>query len=302
MILHNDKELFQQLILHTAQSKKTEESVIEKDYFVTLLLEKIVMKQPDVIFKGGTSLSKCYKLIERFSEDIDLNIQGNTKPTEGQRKHLKSNIISAIDELGFNLINYEDIRSRRDFNRYMIDYSAQFSAGYLKRKIIVETAIFMRSYPSKRMKATSYIYDFLLQNGYNDIIKEYSLHPFELNVQTADRTLIDKLYALGDYYLDNKIREHSRHIYDIYKLLDIVSLDDELKKLKDIVREERKKDQQCPSANNDIDFQLLLSDIIEKEVYRSDYEEITESLLFESVSYDTAIKALKQILKSNLFK
>jgi len=47
---------------------------------------------------------------------------------------------------------------------------------------------------------------------------------------------------------------------------------------------------------------LLLSDIIEKEVYRSDYEEITESLLFESVSYDTAIKALKQILKSNLFK
>lgn len=302
MILHNDKELFQQLILHTAQSKKTEESVIEKDYFVTLLLEKIVMKQPDVIFKGGTSLSKCYKLIERFSEDIDLNIQGNTKPTEGQRKHLKSNIISAIDELGFNLINYEDIRSRRDFNRYMIDYSAQFSAGYLKRKIIVETAIFMRSYPSKRMKATSYIYDFLLQNGYNDIIKEYSLHPFELNVQTADRTLIDKLYALGDYYLDNKIREHSRHIYDIYKLLDIVSLDDELKKLKDTVREERKKDQQCPSANNDIDFQLLLSDIIEKEVYRSDYEEITESLLFESVSYDTAIKALKQILKSNLFK
>ncbi|MBP1565069.1 MAG: nucleotidyl transferase AbiEii/AbiGii toxin family protein [Oscillospiraceae bacterium] len=301
-MLHNDKELFQQLILHTAQSKKTEESVIEKDYFVTLLLEKIVMKQPDVIFKGGTSLSKCYKLIERFSEDIDLNIQGNTKPTEGQRKHLKSNIISAIDELGFNLINYEDIRSRRDFNRYMIDYSAQFSAGYLKRKIIVETAIFMRSYPSKRMKATSYIYDFLLQNGYNDIIKEYSLHPFELNVQTADRTLIDKLYALGDYYLDNKIREHSRHIYDIYKLLDIVSLDDELKKLKDIVREERKKDQQCPSANNDIDFQLLLSDIIEKEVYRSDYEEITESLLFESVSYDTAIKALKQILKSNLFK
>lgn len=302
MILHNDKELFQQLILHTAQSKKTEESVIEKDYFVTLLLEKIVMKQPDVIFKGGTSLSKCYKLIERFSEDIDLNIQGNTKPTEGQRKHLKTNIISAIDELGFNIINYEDIRSRRDFNRYMIDYSAQFSAGYLKRKIIVETAIFMRSYPSKRMKATSYIYDFLLQNGYNDIIKEYSLHPFELNVQTADRTLIDKLYALGDYYLDNKIREHSRHIYDIYKLLDIVSLDDELKKLKDIVREERKKDQQCPSANNDIDFQLLLSDIIEKEVYRSDYEEITESLLFESVSYDTAIKALKQILKSNLFK
>ena len=165
MILHNDKELFQQLILHTAQSKKTEESVIEKDYFVTLLLEKIVMKQPDVIFKGGTSLSKCYKLIERFSEDIDLNIQGNTKPTEGQRKHLKTNIISAIDELGFNIINYEDIRSRRDFNRYMIDYSAQFSAGYLKRKIIVETAIFMRSYPSKRMKATSYIYDFLLQKS-----------------------------------------------------------------------------------------------------------------------------------------
>ena len=47
----------------------------------------------------------------------------------------------------------------------------------------------------------------------------------------AERTLIDKLYALGDYYLSGAISEHSRHIYDVYKLLEIVPLDDKLKAL-----------------------------------------------------------------------
>lgn len=41
---------------------------------MTLFLKSIVEELPDIIFKGGTSLSKCYKLIDRFSEDIDLNI------------------------------------------------------------------------------------------------------------------------------------------------------------------------------------------------------------------------------------
>ena len=301
-MLHNDKELFEQIILRTAESMGVEAGIVEKDYFVTLFLKKIVSKQPNIIFKGGTSLSKCYKLIKRFSEDIDLSIECTNRPTEGQRKNLKSNVVSVIDELNFDLTNSDDIRSRRDFNRYVIDYPSVFSSDYLKQQLIVETAVFIRSYPSKVMAASSFIYEYLFDNGYHDIIAQYDLKPFELNVQLAERTLIDKLYALCDYYLSDKVVEHSRHIYDIYKLLDIVEINNELKQLAVEVREERKRHKVCLSAQDGVDIKSLLKEIIDKDVYKSDYESITSSLLFEEVEYRAAVRALQIIIDSELFQ
>lgn len=301
-MLHNEKELFEQIILRTSESMEIEAGIVEKDYFVTLFLKKIVSIQPDIIFKGGTSLSKCYKLIKRFSEDIDLSIECVNKPTEGQRKQLKSNVISIIDEFSFDLTNADDIKSRRDFNRYIIDYPSVFSSDYLKQQLIVETAVFIRSYPSKVMNASSFIYEYLYDNGYHDIITQYNLEPFALNVQSAERTLIDKLYALCDYYLSDKIVEHSRHIYDIYKLLDVVEINDELRQLAFAVREERKKHKTCLSAQDSIDINSLLQEIIDKDVYKSDYESITSSLLFEEIGYRTAIRALQTIVNKKLFQ
>jgi len=72
MNLHKNPELFEQLILLTAEDKKIESSIIEKDYYVTLFLKKLHEKEPDIIFKGGTSLSKCHKIINRFSEKSKL--------------------------------------------------------------------------------------------------------------------------------------------------------------------------------------------------------------------------------------
>ncbi|MBP1565057.1 MAG: nucleotidyl transferase AbiEii/AbiGii toxin family protein [Oscillospiraceae bacterium] len=301
MYLHDDLELFKDIISEVSSSMEIDPSIIEKDYYVTVFLKDVVCRQPDIIFKGGTSLSKCYKIINRFSEDIDLNIQCETKPTEGQRKHLKSNIVASIENFGFTLLNPDEVRSRRDFNKYLIGYPTGFNAVYLKQHLIVETAVFFRSYPIKRLTATSFIYDFLLKNNYSKIISEYNLEPFELNVQSAERTMIDKLYALGDYYLSGTINGHSRHIYDIYKLLEIVKVDDELKQLKELVRIERMKDKQCPSANDDVDFKVLLNEIIEKDAYKSDYENITSALLFDKVSYNEAVKSLEKILDIALF-
>ena len=96
-------------------------SIIEKDYFVTLLLKDIVNKCPEVIFKGGTSLSKCHKLINRFSEDIDLGLNID-KATQGMRRDLKKQIIEAIHDLHLVLDNESHIYSRTYFNRYQIQY------------------------------------------------------------------------------------------------------------------------------------------------------------------------------------
>ena len=127
------------------------------------------------------------------------------------------------------------------------------------------------------------------------------MQPFELNVQAAERTLVDKVFALGDYYLSDAVREHSRHVYDIYKLLDVVTLDDSMKELAQSVREERKPHVNCRSAKEGIDMNALLQEIIDKAIYKQDYEEITEKILFEEVPYETAASALQTILESGIF-
>lgn len=300
-MLHHDSSLFEQVILRVSEDTDIEASIIEKDYYVTLFLQRIVAHQPNIIFKGGTSLSKCYKLINRFSEDIDLNIDTESHPTEGQRRKLKEAIVSIIEEFGFTLTNPDKVRSRRDYNRYIVDYPTIFPTSYLKEHLIVETAVYIKAYPCKRMLASSLIHDYLKRNGYDELIEQYGLQPFELKVQAAERTLVDKVFALGDYYLSDAVHEHSRHVYDVYKLLDVVTLDDSMKALVQSVREERKPHVNCRSAKDCVDMNALLQAIVDKAIYKQDYNNITSKILFEEVSYETAVAALQKIIDSGIF-
>ena len=296
-MLHNDKELFEQLVFKTSEVLGIEASIIEKDYFVTLFLKQIVEKNPNIIFKGGTSLSKCYKIINRFSEDIDLTlkVEEGDKPSESQRKNLKKSIVETIENLDFTLTNPEKQLSRRDYNKYIIDYPSIFEADFLKQHLIVETAVHIKSYPCEKMTASSFIYDFLIEGGYDELITKYKLEPFPLNVQTAQRTFVDKIFALGDYYLNGQIQEHSRHIYDLYQLSKIVDVDDNLKQLIKDVKESRQKYKHALSSQENVDVAMLLQEIIDKDIYKEDYNSITLSLLFEKVEYSIAIEVLKQI-------
>lgn len=300
-MLHDNKELFEQMLLRVSEDTGIEASIIEKDYYVTLFLRRIVELQPNVIFKGGTSLSKCYKIIHRFSEDIDLNIDTEVHPTEGERKKLKEKIVSVIEEFGFTLTNPDLVRSRRDYNRYVVDYPTIFSNGYLKEHLVIETAVYIKAYPCKRMSASSLLYDYLERNGYTALIEQYDLQPFAVRVQTAERTLVDKVFALGDYYLSGAVREHSRHVYDIYKLMGLVTLDDAMRQLVQEVWEERKPHVNCRSAKDGIDMNTVLQEIVDKSVYEQDYKDITEKILFEKVDYQTAVSALYQIIASGIF-
>ncbi|MDD7517592.1 nucleotidyl transferase AbiEii/AbiGii toxin family protein [Ruminococcus flavefaciens] len=300
-MLHNDIDTFEQLVLRTSEYLGVKAEIVEKDYFVTLFLKRIAAVMPDIVFKGGTSLSKCYHIIKRFSEDIDHNLQSEIKPPERKRRQLKANIIQIINDLEFELTNPDAVKSRRDYNRYIIDYPSSLSAAYLKEQLIVETAIYQRAYPTKVMSADSLIYQYLHENGYGDFIKQYDLEPFTLNVQTAERTMIDKMYALADYYLLNTTTEHSRHIYDIYKLSEIVTVDKTLKELALSVAEERRPHKMCLSVQESANVTDILREVIDKKTYKEDYDTITVPLLFEAVSYNTAVSALENILQNGIF-
>ena len=301
MKLHKNNKEFSDIILATSNKLNTSPAIIEKDYYVTLFLKELAKRVPNLLFKGGTSLSKCYKLINRFSEDIDITLSIEHQ-SQGEKKKLKREIISVCDELGFELINKDNIRSRRDYNRYEIKYPLQFEGVGIKQYLLVETVFMVKAYPDEFKEATSMIYDFLKEIKDYDAINEYEMEPYLLRVQTLERTFVDKVFAICDYALSNNINGHSRHIYDLYKLLNVVTLDEKLKTLIKEVREDRKNNERCYSAQETYNIPSLLKQIIDDKTYYKDYIEITEKVLFDGTSYETAITALSKIIDSKLFE
>ena len=88
MNLHSDKEAFKEIIALAAEHFGYEQSHVEKDYWVSKILRDISMSEyaDKTYFKGGTSLSKAYGLIERFSEDLDLFVFTGDKARPSRRK------------------------------------------------------------------------------------------------------------------------------------------------------------------------------------------------------------------------
>ncbi|MCQ2549787.1 MAG: nucleotidyl transferase AbiEii/AbiGii toxin family protein, partial [Lachnospiraceae bacterium] len=119
--------------------------------------------------------------------------------------------------------------------------------------------------------------------------------------QSLERTFIDKVFALCDYYMENDLKLHSRHIFDIYMLLPKMNFDNEFASLIEEVREHRQKMGRCPSAASKVSIPSLLTQIIEKRVYEGDYEDITSYFQKTKVDYDEAMKAIQKVVEVNLF-
>lgn len=160
----------------------------------------------------------------------------------------------------------------------------------------------VKAYPDEVKTATSMIFDFWKEIGDRSAIEEYDMRPFEIRVQTLDRTLVDKVFALCDYAVSNNTTGYSRHIYDLYRLLSVVSLDEKLKVLVKEVREDRKTHARCYTAQDQYDIPSILKQIVEEGIYCKDYKEITEKVLFDNTSYNTAITAIHKIIESGVFE
>lgn len=303
MLLHNDKELFQEVIASTASELQIALPIVEKDYYVTMILKMLSERCPECVFKGGTSLSKCHHVIDRFSEDIDITF--SDKLTQGMRKKLKNQTISGISqELNMPITDFDKARSRRDYNCYTFAYDAidKYDVqSQLIPGVKMEVALGSVSFPTEKLLVDSYTYQFLKKNN-ADIVEEYHLEPFVMNVQSIDRTLIDKIFAICDYYLQGNTKRHSRHIYDIYMLLPKVTLDEKFKTLIKEVRELRANMSICPSAAEGISISDLLDEIMEKEIYKKDYIEITSYFQNHPVPYNEIIEALKTIANAKIFE
>ena len=106
MELYESKQDFLDAVIAASNAYHVSPAIIEKDYFVTVILKRLTKKIPGILFKGGTSLSKCYKLIHRFSEDIDLTLD-TSHFTQSHKRSANKAILAVCDELGFQVESRE---------------------------------------------------------------------------------------------------------------------------------------------------------------------------------------------------
>ena len=295
MYLHDDRNLFAEVITEVNTKTGIAQSIVEKDYYVTMILKLLEKSNPDAVFKGGTALSKCFHLIDRFSEDIDITFAEHIGAA--RRKKLKYNILKPIsDELNMQIENWDHIESDKDYNYYVFAYQSVIEDEIpgIPSNVKLETALVSYSFPTEEKEVNSIIYETL--KGFTpDIIDEYGLEPFPMKVQSVSRTFIDKIYALCDYYLEGKTKRYSRHLYDIYKLYPTISFDDDFNELVKQVREHRSHLSVCPSAKDGVNVKKLIFEFLDKDFYKSDYDTITKTLISDNVTYEQTTFTLKEI-------
>ena len=284
------------MVINTSKHFNRSEAFIVKDYFATMMLREATEAYPQLVFKGGTSLSKCYGIIARFSEDIDLGIPDN-HATEGARKNIKRAVVKAACNTSLEILNLNAIRSRRDYNRYELAIPLSSCSGK-DSIIIVETALMTPASPFQERSLCSFIGEYCATAGFYRAIEEYALDEFLVKATSLERTFCDKVFAVCDYYLlgDTPHRQ-SRHIYDLRKLQTAISFDNALRSLVETVRTQRAGRHHCPSADPSVDIPSVLDEIVSCEFYRKDYESTTVPLLYEDMPYQEAVSSLSDIAR-----
>lgn len=227
MTLHEQPEIFTDLITQTAAYLRIPEFFIEKDYWVCLVLQNLSRSQyrDIVVFKGGTSLSKAYNCIERFSEDIDLAL---VDPSLGdaKRKTLMKDIEETITK-GLSLLpehpqTEKRGRNRRTFYEYPLTQNRQ-ELSPVKEVIQLEINTFTHPAPNQERQIEPFVTRFLREKGFESYIETHDLEPFPVQVLSIERTLCEKTLSLIrlSYNGLDELASKIRHFYDIAKIVKI---------------------------------------------------------------------------------
>lgn len=227
MILHLNKELFKDAVSITADQLNIPPEFVEKDYWVTFSLHQIFNNEigKDAIFKGGTALSKCYNLIDRFSEDIDLVVIRR----EGESDSKLKSKIKSISELLASILpeeNVEGITQKMGMNRKTAhSYERIFEENYdqVRSIIVLESTWLGYHEPYSKKYMVSFVGNMMIENNQKEIARENGLLPFELLALDPTRTICEKIMSLVRFSYGNdpvtNLKNKVRHTYDLHQLL-----------------------------------------------------------------------------------
>ncbi len=200
MKLHQNKELFKEAVTAVAQQMDIPEIYVEKDYWLTYAL-KIIFKNEigeEIVFKGGTALSKCFDIIKRFSEDIDLVVMQTGEETDNQLKRKIRKISKIVNEelpeIEMTGITHKMGMIRKTAHQYPRNFEGSF--GQIREAIIMEASWFGNSEPFESRPIITFIGQMMLQNHQIDIVKEYELDSFDVRGLKPTRTICEKIMSL----------------------------------------------------------------------------------------------------------
>ena len=218
--LHNHED-FRFFIQEVSKQVGLETFIVEKDYWVSFILKNLTKSEfaDEIVFKGGTCLSKAYNLIERFSEDVDL-LMLETENT--QSKTQKEKRLIAIREFVNSLDNLSYTTGKRSqlYAAFKYEFpSLTPSIGVITKEILIEPGYRGGIMPKvEKRLITSFV-----ENALLDKLDNYDIEPFKINVLALERIFMEKLFALKEIHeKDNgkTLVTKTRHYYDIYKLLE----------------------------------------------------------------------------------
>jgi predicted nucleotidyltransferase component of viral defense system len=303
---------------------------IEKDWWVTLVL-RALFEGPYgkyMIFKGGTSLSKCWTLIERFSEDVDIaldpqvfGMEYKVAPTKGDierlkrkgcaftSKELKIALEEELTKIGvlesIVTITAEEVDEKmpdKDPQVLMVGYRSLYEANqYLGDEVLVEVSVRSLKEPYVYKPIQSLLYTWFPNTVYAE-------NPLEIAVADPRKTCLEKAFLLHEEFMKPdmdkmRVKRMSRHLYDLYRLnksgvADEALADKEL--YSDIIEHRRHysrlKHVKYESLERPTIF--FLPPEILLEAYREDYMKMQEQMIYgDTIAFDELMAELTMLLE-----
>lgn len=270
-----------------------------------MILQNLAKSQfvESVVFKGGTSLSKCYpNSIDRFSEDIDLTYV----PDDEMSNKQIGKMLKRLEEVLIGQGKSEKIdRERNDRNKSSYVWFHDEFKDIERIKLEIGSSVRPHPYSKKTLK--SYIHDYLDSIGANDAIKEYELQSVVLNVLDIERTFVDKLMSVKRHAICGTLPSKVRHIYDVVKLYEMAEIQsflsnrDELKEIIGLTKQTDSK--YLEKRNIPEEYDPLGAYAFENWKYRlneeikSNYESLHKTLLYtdEKQDWEKAMDVLDAI-------
>ena len=264
MNLHWDREAFEAIVLTVSNREGIRPDVLEKDYYVSLMLAELSGNQEDLkaYFKGGTALYKALRTMNRISEDIDLTVDVRDCPSNNQKR-----LRLEESACGYNCLpkflddpdNHKSKGSITSVYRYdPIFYDSTDDRLQRFGRVKVEATSFTVSEPTQAMTIAPLLYESATDEEKAILTATFLVYPFEIMTIKLERIFIDKVFAsefyfqrVNDSLLDLVQREGfafdvAKHVYDLMVLYDhpsIQSLLSDQEELRKMIRFKRDEEQ-----------------------------------------------------------
>ena len=226
MARFRDSDEFGPTLDAVAESLDISATAVEKDYWVSEVLRVLVTRfRDDFIFKGGTSLSKAFGIVERFSEDIDVLVLPHDRGRGSVDKLMKVMGETAAAGIGGTASPFGGSETGRH-RSFAVSYPAtRESTTLIDTRVVLEMGVRGGHHPHEPVAIASLL-GTALEEADTNLAEYEDLQPFEVLVLHPGRTLLEKLAHIheislrlvADEQLEPDVRT-GRHFYDVYHLL-----------------------------------------------------------------------------------